>query len=102
MQPWGEYVRSVIGSARQVDVSERTGIDQTTISRWLSRPNQAERLSARSVAMFARAYDRPVIEAFMVAGFLTQEEADLRVREKTLDDFTVAEIAQHLARRLAN
>lgn len=73
---WSAYVRSVVDHERQSEVGRRVGIDQATISRWLNggkpgRPDQ--------VADFARSYDHitSVREAFVAAGFLTQEEAGL-------------------------
>lgn len=73
---WDAYIRTFIEPGeRQVDVAQRTGIDQTTVSRWLNGERRS--LTSQSVAKFARAYDRPVLEAFVVAGFLTAEEAGL-------------------------
>lgn len=75
---WSSYVRQVVGTDRQTDVARKTGIDQTTISRWLN-PTAAgtTRISSQSVARFARGYDVPVLQAFVAAGFLTPEEAGM-------------------------
>jgi transcriptional regulator with XRE-family HTH domain len=72
---WIDYVRKVVGNDRQIDVARKTGIDQTTVSRWLAGGTGPQRISSQSVAKFARGYNRPVLEAFVVAGFLTAEEA---------------------------
>lgn len=74
---WTEYVLTVIEPGeRQVDIARRTGIDQTTVSRWLNGESKA--ITPPSVRKFAIAYRRPVLEAFVVAGFLTSGEARLR------------------------
>lgn len=100
---WSQYVHRVIGTDRQVDVARKTGIDQTTISRWLNpEVGQSRRISSQAVAAFARGYDRPVLEAFVVAGFLTEEEAGLRVVEKDLGAIDTAVLAREVARRLTS
>lgn len=78
---WTEYVRSVVEpNERQIDVARRTGIDQTTVSRWMS-DGERKTITSQAVAKFARAYNRPVLEAFVVAGFLTEQEAGLKVSD---------------------
>jgi transcriptional regulator with XRE-family HTH domain len=77
---WTDYVQSVVEPGeRQIDIAARTGIDQTTISRWLSGDQKS--ITPRSVALFARGYGRPVLEAFVVAGFLTESEAGLKISD---------------------
>lgn len=75
---WHEYVHRVIGEDKQVDVARKTGIDQATISRWLNPATSLSRRTSQAVAAFARGYDRSVLEAFVVAGFLTQGEAGMK------------------------
>lgn len=75
---WRQYVEQVIGSDRQMDVARKTGVDQTTVSRWLNPKGKSMRLSSQAVAAFARGYDVPVLQAFVVAGFLTKEEASMK------------------------
>ena len=65
----------VVGDDQQNVVAQRTGVDQATISRW-KKSDQPGR--ADNVAALARAYGRPVLEAFVAAGFLTAEEAKAR------------------------
>ncbi|TIC78818.1 helix-turn-helix transcriptional regulator [Nocardioides sp. GY 10127] len=71
---WSAYVRQLMGDEPQKAVAARAGIEAPVISRWLGgqspRPDGAARL--------ARAYGRPVLEAFVAAGFLTEEEAGAR------------------------
>lgn len=67
---WWEYVQRIAGTASPSEISRRTGIGQSSIGRWGSSSPKPE-----NVAVFARAYERPVLEAFVAAGFLTEEEA---------------------------
>ncbi len=99
---WHEYVAKVIGSDRQVEAAGKTGIDQTTISRWLSADTSHMRRTSQSVRSFALGYGRPVLEAFVVAGFLTPGEAGMAT-EPLVDLSTVnaADLLSELNRRLA-
>lgn len=72
---WHEYVRQVMGNDRQVDAAARTGLDQATISRWLHPATSLARRTSQSVRAFALGYEQSVLQAFVVAGFLTAEEA---------------------------
>lgn len=100
---WSEYVRRVVGRDKQTDVARKTGIDQTTISRWLnpSQRGPAARISSQNVARFARGYGRPVLEAFVVAGFLTADEAGMTTAEPTdLGQVADADLIAELQRRV--
>jgi len=96
---WAEYVNWVVGDDRQVEISAKTGIDQGTISRW--RKEEPQAVSARSARAFALGYNRPVLEAFVVAEFLTEAEAG--VRPPGRPDLTVVSnerLAAEVRRRL--
>lgn len=67
---WWEYVQRIAGTSSPSEIGRRTGIGQSSIGRWDSSSPKPE-----SVATFARTYERPVLEAFVAAGFLTEEEA---------------------------
>lgn len=99
---WSTYVRRVVGDDRQTDVSRKTGIDQTTVSRWLNPQSAGSpRISSQAVAKFARGYGRPVLEAFVIAGFLTPDEAGMDAREPLdLGSVESAELLAELQRRL--
>lgn len=100
---WSTYVRRVIGTDKQVDVARKTGVDQTTISRWLNPERGAARISSQSVAAFARGYDRPVLEAFVVAGFLTEREAGITpTPPPPLESVPSPELVKELTRRLSS
>ena len=99
---WHQYVEQVIGDDRQVDAARKTGVDQTTISRWLNPSTSRTRLTSQAVRAFAKGYNRPVLEAFVVAGFLTRSEAGM-VGEPLVDLSRVdkQELLEELGRRLA-
>lgn len=104
MMDWSTYVKRVIGGDKQVEVSRKTGVDQTTISRWLHPEEGRERrISSQAVARFARGYRRPVLEAFVVAGFLTEQEAGIVPDPPVkLDDIDSSELVAELNRRLTS
>ena len=68
---WSNYVESVTADGPTA-IAKRIDVTAPSVSRWWGttqrpRPEQA--------AAFARAYGRPVLEAFVAAGFLTPREA---------------------------
>lgn len=97
---WSEYVRATIGSDQQVEAARKTSVNQTTISRWL---NGGQAGAVDNVAAFARGYRRPVLEAFLAAGFLSPEEAGATVTITRLehpdDETLIALLAERLRRR---
>lgn len=95
---WWDYVQQVAKGAKQADIAERAGVNQVTVSRW---KKGAESARPENVAAFARAYGRPVLEAFIAAGFLTAEEADARPDTTfTASDLDNAALLNEIARRL--
>lgn len=89
------------GRAPQKEIAERSGVDPTTISRW-KRPEGGTR--PENVAAFARAYGRPVLEAFVAAGYLTAEEAEGRIRVSVVDPgaWSDEQLVEALTVRLQN
>lgn len=72
---------AVIGEDQQVDVVDKTGIDQGTVSRWL-KPKEGGRpptVSMQSARAFAKGYGVSAMEAFLAAGLISEEEAGMRV-----------------------
>lgn len=99
MDDWRTYVRRTVGDGiTQVDIAQRTGVDQTTISRWLSGGSRAR--TPDMVGRFARAYGRPVLEAFVYAGLISEGDARVRViKPRTLDGFTLDELLREVTAR---
>lgn len=96
---WVDYVRQTIGrDARQREVAEQTGLDQATVSRWMR--GDRRQLTPYSVTKFANGYGRPVLEAFVAAGLISEADARVRtIRPKTLDSFDVDDLLAEVARR---
>lgn len=71
---WWAYVRKHSGGAPNAHIASAVGVTPSSVGRWGrgSSPDPAQ------AAAFARAYDRPVLEAFIAAGFLTPDEAEQR------------------------
>lgn len=68
---WWDYVKRHSAGAVNSHIAEAVGITPSSVGRWGkgSKPDPAQ------AAAFARAYGRPVLEAFVAAGFLTAAEA---------------------------
>lgn len=84
---WWQYVEHVTDKATQEAIARRVNVSTPTVSRWQGSTPKPE-----TVAAFARAYSRPVLEAFIAAGFLTEEDARVQViveRYETPDDDTL-------------
>lgn len=94
---WYGYVQSVAPDAPQKTLAAVSGVDGSTISRWKSGLAP----KPESVAAFARAYGRPVLEAFIAAGFLTAVEAQERpVARPHLVDISSRELLNEIERRM--
>ena len=81
---WWEYVKRTAKTDADSPkaMSLRTGIDAPHFSKWKRGDAPGPRLAAE----FARGYDRPVLEAFVAAKFLTADEA--KVRPAAAPDYT--------------
>lgn len=68
---WWRYVQIHSGGAPNAHIAKLVGITASSVGRWGkgSGPDPAQ------AAAFARAYGRPVLEAFLAADYLTPEEA---------------------------
>lgn len=81
----------------QAAIGERMSMSQSAVGRWKSSSPKPE-----TVAAFARAFSRPVLEAFVAAGFLTDEEARLTTVPADLavvdSDLLLTEIRRRLMR----
>lgn len=94
---WWAYVTRLSGGATNVEVAAAVGISPPSVSRWKTGSNP----DPKQAAAFARAYGRPVLEAFVAAGFLTSEEARQRPSAapslaQLSDDDLLAEVASRM------
>lgn len=79
---WWQYVVKTAGTESPKALNKATGIDGPNFSKWKGGQTPGPAI----VKTFALAYRRPVLEAFVAAGFLTPEEA--RQRPVARPDFT--------------
>ena len=87
-------------SARQQDVAAAAGVTAPTVSRW-SRREQG--VDPRAAATFARTNGRPVLEAFVAAGFLTPEEAnETPTATPSLGSLTDEQLLHEVRRRMSH
>lgn len=94
---WYAYVQSVAPDAPQKTLAAAAGVDGSTVSRW----KNGFAPKPENVAAFARAYNRPVLEAFVAAGFLTAEEAKMRPAGKPqVSDLDSRELLAEVERRM--
>lgn len=92
---WWQYVNHIAGGATQEAIARKASISAPTVTRWRTSTPRPE-----NVAAFARAYGRPVLEAFVAAGFLTSDEAQFQVMTHKYDQPTDDELLDLIERRL--
>lgn len=94
---WWTYVTRTSGTESPKAMATKTGIDGPNFSKWKAGQIPGPQV----VAAFARAYDVPVLEAFVAAGFLTAEEARQRpAAQPSWDGIPDAELVRIISRRL--
>lgn len=99
-ETWADYTRRITAGATQADIAARTGIEQSSISRWRQGRNTPR---AELVAVFARAYDRNPVEALIVAGYLDRNEVGGVIElETSLSAVSTEQILDELRRRFAD
>lgn len=98
---WARYLRAITGTDTGARISQRTGIAESTISRWLSGSIPAR--VPRQVVTLAHEYEANAAEALVAAGYL--DESDLVMAEPPrglqLAHFTDMELAEEMVRRVA-
>lgn len=96
---WWTYVVQTSGTESPKTMAAQTKIDGPNFSKW--KAGQVPK--PPMVAQFARSYGRPVLEAFVAAGFLTPQEAKQRPAaapslDSLSDDELLAEVRSRLTR----
>lgn len=96
--PWWTYVREVAGEETNSAIGLKVGVTGSSVGRWAtgSLPDPG------AAARFAREYHRPVLEAFVAAGYLTPEEAQQRPAERhPITAYDDRDLVDEIYRRLA-
>lgn len=95
--PWWIFVQQTSGDAKQQDIANKVGIDQSHISRW----KQGYPPGVPFVVKFAEAYGRSVLEALVAAEIITAEQAQLHeVRVVDPDQMTDEELLEAVQKRM--
>jgi transcriptional regulator with XRE-family HTH domain len=95
---WLSYLRSLAGeAASQTAISERTGVDLSTVNRWFMRRQPP---SARTVVQVAHAYGVNPIDALIAAGYLDRTDLDLPPAPMVSPrDFALEDLLYEISRR---
>ena len=94
--PWWDYVQTVTNGASGREIANTADFDPSSISRW----KRGDPPRWDFVIKFARAYNRNVIEALVMADMITDEEAGLREVKVGVDDLTTEELLDEALRRI--
>jgi transcriptional regulator with XRE-family HTH domain len=101
MSTWSDYVHRITAGMTQMQIAERSGLGQTTISGWLKETSTATR--ADYVVKLARAFNQNVIEALIIAGYITASEAKVKTVLRTpLSEYSLEELLDEFRRRAAD
>lgn len=95
---WPTYLSAISDNAPGARIAERTGIPDSTVSRWFSgkakpRPDQ--------VVTVARAYGLSPLQGLIAAGYLQEGDVETaEPRRLAIRDFTDLELAEETLRRI--
>ena len=92
---WWQYVEHIALDETQERIARRIDVSTPTVSRWKTSSPKPE-----TAAAFARAYGRPVVEAFIAAGFLTADDAKAQVTINRYEDPSDDQLLALISRRL--
>lgn len=93
---WPQYVRSIT-TDNNAEIARRSTIDATTVGRWYS--DNTPHVRPGTATLFARAYGRPVLEAFVAAGLLEASDARVKTIPMPLSAYDTIELIDELRRR---
>lgn len=89
-------MQTVAGDVQAKDIADQAGIDKSNVTRW----KQGSRPAVEFVLKFARAYDRPVVEALAASEYITDTEANLRTVKVGPADLSDVDLARELLARV--
>jgi transcriptional regulator with XRE-family HTH domain len=95
---WPSYLSAITDGAAGARIAERTGIPESTISRWFSEKAEPR---PKQVVIVARAYGANPVDGLIAAGYLDENELEVpQTRRLQLRDFTDIELAEETLRRI--
>ena len=98
-ETWADYTRRITAGATQAEIAARTGIEQSSISRWRQGRTTPR---AELVVAFARSYERNPVEALIVAGYLDRNEVGGVIElETSLSTVSTDQLLEEIGRRFA-
>jgi transcriptional regulator with XRE-family HTH domain len=97
---WADYLKLHSQGDRQGVVAEKTGVQSSTVKRWLT--GETVRPSAQEAINFARAYNRSPIEALIHATYIKVDEVGQAVEMAgSMKDVSDTTLLEELSDRLA-
>lgn len=97
---WPEYLSAITDGAPGARIAEKTGIPESTISRWFSGKAEPR---PKQVLVVARAYNQHPVQALIAAGYLDEDDVDIQTTEPRrlqIRNFTDLEMAEETLRRI--
>lgn len=96
---WAQYVTEVSGGEVNRVIAQKIDLTEPSVARWRNGATKVP--DAMAAARFARAYGRPVLEAFIAAGFITEAEAGARPAGRpSVADLTDDQLLEEISGRL--
>lgn len=98
VETWPEYVRRIAAGLTQAQIAAKMGgVSTSNIGRWLR--GEPGLPSAENVIAFAKAFQRPPVEALTAAGYFSPDETVPSARSP-LTEYTTDELFAELRRRM--
>lgn len=97
IETWWAYVERITKDAPQKDIAKQAGVDGSSVSRW----SQGVTPKADAAVKFARAYNRPPIEALITSGYIRPDEVGGAVEVSiSMGEVADSALIEELASRL--
>ena len=98
IETWWAYVMRIANNAPQKDIAQKAGVDGSSVSRW----KEGVTPKGEAVVAFARAYERPPIEALITAGYIRPDEVGGAIEISiSMGEVSDSALLDELAARLA-
>ncbi|MDT0223510.1 helix-turn-helix transcriptional regulator [Gordonia sp. AC31] len=96
---WWSYFKRIAGTETGRIIAEAAEVSEPQVSRWKSGKNRPD---ADALVRFARAYNRPPVEALIAAGYLdSQEVGEVVEVAMSTGDLAVDDLIEEMRRRIA-